>query len=166
MPPHDKTDKNDLCTQGRLRSAWASTQSDQHLHCPYEETLGPYLPIERTVKTLIRLGGCPCWSEFLLDAQSFLLVLLCSSSYFFNLVTRRDEKYFEFSFRFWCMSPELYFWLCWWMLPPSMDCCKYLVCILVLSSFHILVLSSFHILVLSSFHIMWFWHTIHKKTVL
>ena len=28
-PPHDKTNKNDLCAQRRLRSAWASTQSDQ-----------------------------------------------------------------------------------------------------------------------------------------
>ena len=30
-----------LCTQGRLRSAWASAQSDQSLCCPHEETLGP-----------------------------------------------------------------------------------------------------------------------------
>ena len=28
-------------------------------------------PPERTAKTLIRLGGCPGWSEFLLGAQSF-----------------------------------------------------------------------------------------------
>ena len=27
--------------QRRLRSAWASAQSDQSLHCPHEETLGP-----------------------------------------------------------------------------------------------------------------------------
>ena len=26
---------------------------------PHEETLGPQLPIVRTAKTLIRLGGCP-----------------------------------------------------------------------------------------------------------
>ena len=30
-----------LCAQRRLRSAWASTQSDQSLHCPHEESLGP-----------------------------------------------------------------------------------------------------------------------------
>ena len=30
-----------VCTQRRLRSAWASSQSDQSLHCPHEETLGP-----------------------------------------------------------------------------------------------------------------------------
>ena len=33
--------QNDLCTQRRLRSAWASPQSDQSLLCPHEETLGP-----------------------------------------------------------------------------------------------------------------------------
>ena len=30
-----------VCAQRRLRSAWASAQSDQSLHCPHEETLGP-----------------------------------------------------------------------------------------------------------------------------
>ena len=30
-----------------------------------------YLPTERTAKTLIRLGGCPGWSESSLGAQSF-----------------------------------------------------------------------------------------------
>ena len=32
---------NDLCAQRRLSSAWASALSDQTLHCPHEETLGP-----------------------------------------------------------------------------------------------------------------------------
>ena len=41
-----------MCAQQRLRSAWASAQSDQSLRCPHEESLGPLLPIERTVKTL------------------------------------------------------------------------------------------------------------------
>ena len=49
-----------LCAQRRLRSArWASAQSDQSLRCPHEESLGLQLPIKRTAKTLIRLGGCP-----------------------------------------------------------------------------------------------------------
>ena len=52
-----------LCAQRRLRSACASAQSDQSLRCPPEEALSLYLTIERTEKTLIRLGGCPCWSE-------------------------------------------------------------------------------------------------------
>ena len=30
-----------LCTQRRLISAWAFTQSDQSLRCPHEESLGP-----------------------------------------------------------------------------------------------------------------------------
>ena len=32
---------NGMCTQRRLRSAWASAQSDQSLRCPHEENLGP-----------------------------------------------------------------------------------------------------------------------------
>ena len=34
-----------------------SIQSDQSLCLSHEEALGPGLPIERTAKTLIRLGG-------------------------------------------------------------------------------------------------------------
>ena len=33
--------QNDLCAQWRLRSAWATAQSDQSLRCPHEETLDP-----------------------------------------------------------------------------------------------------------------------------
>ena len=64
-----------MSAQRRLRSAWVSAQSDQSLHCPHEETLGPQLPIERTAKTLIRQGGCPGLSVSLLGAQAILLVL-------------------------------------------------------------------------------------------
>ena len=60
-----------VCAQWRLRSAWASAQSDQSLCCPHEECLGPYLPIERTAKALIRLGGCLGWSESSLGKHSF-----------------------------------------------------------------------------------------------
>ena len=61
-----------VCAQRRLRSAGAFAQSDQSLRCMPEESLGPYVPIiESTVKTLIRLGGCPGWSESLLGAQLF-----------------------------------------------------------------------------------------------
>ena len=49
-----------MCTKRRLRSAWAFAQSDQSLRFPHEENLAP---IERTANTLIRLGGCPGWSE-------------------------------------------------------------------------------------------------------
>ena len=62
-----------LCALRRLRSAWASTQSDQSLRCPHEESLGPSLPNECTAKTLIRLGRCPGWSESSLGAHSLCL---------------------------------------------------------------------------------------------
>ena len=69
---HDMTKPTKwLCAQGRLRSAWAFPQYDQSLPCPHEESLGPWLPIECTAKTLIRLGGSPGWSESLLGAHSF-----------------------------------------------------------------------------------------------
>ena len=48
--------QNGMCTQWRLRSAWASAQADLSLRCPPEESLGPYLPIQNTAKTLISLG--------------------------------------------------------------------------------------------------------------
>ena len=63
--------QNGMCAQRRLRSAWASAQSDESIRCPHEESLGPYLPIERIAKALIRLGGCPGGSESSLGAQSF-----------------------------------------------------------------------------------------------
>ena len=59
-----------MCAQRRLNSIWASAQFDQSLRYPQEETLGPYLPTERTAKTLIRLGVCPGWSESSLGAHS------------------------------------------------------------------------------------------------
>ena len=48
----------------KTQISWASAKSDQSL------SLGPQLPIERTAKTLIRLGRCPDWSESSLGAHS------------------------------------------------------------------------------------------------
>ena len=80
-----------VCAQRRLRSAWASAQSDQSLRCPHEETLIPKLPNERTAKTLIRLGGCPGWSESSLGHSHTVGFvtrrLLCDSS----CIRVRDE---------------------------------------------------------------------------
>ena len=39
-----------------------------------------------TAKTLIRLGGCPGWSESWLGAHAILLVLSCHGSRFFNIL--------------------------------------------------------------------------------
>ena len=58
-PKHDKTNK----------MTWASAQSDQSLCCLHEEVLGPWLSLERTANSLIRLG-----------IQVILLVLSCFCS--------------------------------------------------------------------------------------
>ena len=62
--------QNGMCAQRRLRSAWASDQSAQSLRCPHEKArvLSYLLSAQRR---LIRLGGCPGWSESSLGAQSF-----------------------------------------------------------------------------------------------
>ena len=73
--------QNDLCAQQRLRSAWASTQSDQCLRCLHEETLALNYRLSMQ-QTLMRLGRCPCCSEYLLGAHVVLLFamrwLICS----------------------------------------------------------------------------------------
>ena len=78
-----------MCAQQRLRSAWASAQSDQSLRCPHEESLGQ-LPFKRTAKTLIRLDGCPFWSESSLGWHVILLVLSWGGSY-----GRQQLRYFD-----------------------------------------------------------------------
>ena len=79
-PPHDKTNK----------MAIAPSEDTDHpvhppslisLRCPHEQTLGPQLPIERTMNTLIRLGGCPGWSESSLGTKAILLVLSWGGSH-------------------------------------------------------------------------------------
>ena len=60
-----------LCAQQRLRSAWSSAQSDQSLRCAFNGLLRTQCFFLRTVKTLIRLGGYPGWSESWLGAHSF-----------------------------------------------------------------------------------------------
>ena len=79
-PPHDKTN---------AMACGPSEDSDQpghpfglvSLRCSHEESLGPWLPTERTAKTLIRLGGCPGWSESSLGAHAILLVLSWGCSF-------------------------------------------------------------------------------------
>ena len=50
-----------------------------NLCCLHEESL---LPTEHTAKTLIRLGGCPGWSEFSLGTHVIVLVLSWGGSVF------------------------------------------------------------------------------------
>ena len=61
---------NWVCAQRRFRSAWASAQSDESLRCPHEKPWVLSYPLSAQ-RRLIRLGGCPGWSESLLGAQSF-----------------------------------------------------------------------------------------------
>ena len=56
--------QNGMCTQRRLRSAWASAQSDQSLCCALYGWIRTQSFVMRTAKTLIRLGECPGWSVF------------------------------------------------------------------------------------------------------
>ena len=68
---------------GSMLSTWRNT-----LRYPHGETLGHYLPIESTVKALIRLCGCPGWSEsslgrtchFVCFVMLRLKCLLCMTS--------------------------------------------------------------------------------------
>ena len=55
---HDKTNKM-ACASIEASDQPGLLPSLISLLCPHEESLGPQLPIEYTMKTLIRLGGCP-----------------------------------------------------------------------------------------------------------
>ena len=72
--------------KGRLRSAWASAQSDQSLFCALNGKLRAQCFFRRTAKTLIRLGGCAGWSESSLGAQS-------------RIHRKRNRGYMEESYR-------------------------------------------------------------------
>ena len=74
-----KTNKM-TCAQRRLRSAWASAQSDQSLRWATKALF------MRTAKTLIRLGGCPGWSESSLGAQSFCWFCHEAAHIYFNIL--------------------------------------------------------------------------------
>ena len=71
---------NDMCGQRRLRSVWASAQTDQSLRCALNGYLRTQGFLMRTAKTLIRLGGCPGWSESSLGAHGILLLSSCCCS--------------------------------------------------------------------------------------
>ena len=78
-PPHDKTNKT-ACAPSKDSDQPGHPPSLISLRCPHEESLGPKLPSECTVKTLIRLGGCPGRSESSLGAYAISLVLSRGSS--------------------------------------------------------------------------------------
>ena len=70
-PPHDKTNKM-ACAPSEDSDQPGHPPSLISLRCPHEESFGPLLPIERTAKTLISLGGCQA-DLILRWAQSFFL---------------------------------------------------------------------------------------------
>ena len=80
-----------LCAQWRPRSAWASTQSDQSLRCAGHGQLRTQAFFMQTGKTLIRLGGCPGWSESSLGAHAILLVLSQGGSYMQRQLTTSKQ---------------------------------------------------------------------------
>ena len=107
-PPHDKTNKM-ICAPSE-----DSDQPNQSLRCPHEESVGPQLLIERTAKTLIRLGGCPGWSESLPGAQVILLVLSWGSSNKFKSLRQSEEK---------CQAREQYCHTKWQCCPTTYPLC-------------------------------------------
>ena len=70
----------------RFKSVCIYAKSEQSPSFWLEETLDPWLPIERASQTLIRLNGCVGWSEssmgahdnvyLLLDTGLFVIILL------------------------------------------------------------------------------------------
>ena len=91
-----------LCVQRRRRSAWASAKSDQNLRCVFYGWLRTQAFFKRTVKTLIRLGGCPGWSESLLGTHAISLVLswggsflLCTHEYFCEVLRTYSSTFIK-----------------------------------------------------------------------
>ena len=90
--------QNGMCAKPRLRSAWASAQSDQSLCCALNGKLRILAFFKWTAKTRIRLGGCPGWSESLLGAHAILLVLSRCSSFFAEpLIITNPVSWYNFS---------------------------------------------------------------------
>ena len=69
-----------LYAQRRLRSAWASAQSDQSFCCHMKKSGVLSYPLSAQQR-LIKWGGCPGWSESSLGAHSLLLSCCVSSHY-------------------------------------------------------------------------------------
>ena len=66
--------QNGMCSKRRLRSAWASAQSDQSSLSAWRKP-GSLATHWVQAKTLMRLGGCPGRPESSLGAHAILLVL-------------------------------------------------------------------------------------------
>ena len=105
-----------LCAQRRLRSAWASAQSDQSLRCALNVQLRTQAFFMRTAKTLNRLGGCPGWSESLLGAHSFYWFCHVAA----QMYTRQIENFIKFKL---------------WLVASQFNTCTYLLIVFILYGF-------------------------------
>ena len=96
--------QNYICAQRRLRSAWASAQSDQSLRCPHEETLDSWLHIGRIVMT-DQTGRSLRWWHWTfvgfvmlwLIYKTFLKHVLLPKSFFLVKTIKRQQKVYFFS---------------------------------------------------------------------
>ena len=87
-----------MCTQPRLRSAWASAQSDHSLRCPHEESLGPY-----PLSTQWRLWAV--WADAQADPS-----LRWAHGHFVGFINKLITKKSLMRYRLWNAS-DLFFFL-------------------------------------------------------
>ena len=75
-----------LCAQRRLRSAWASAQSDQSLRCPYEKKLGSLATHWAHSEDSAQTGWMPRLIWVFAGRTVILLVLSWGGSYLFLII--------------------------------------------------------------------------------
>ena len=85
-----------VCAQRRLRSDWASAQSDQSLRCALIGWLRAQSFFMRTAKTLIRLGACPGWSESSLGTHSLCWFCHVEAQIYFGYFSRNLSGFANF----------------------------------------------------------------------
>ena len=74
------------CAQQRLRSAWASAQSDQRLHCPHERKLGSSATHWAHSEDADQTGRMPRLIWVFAGRTVIMLVLSCCGSYFYAII--------------------------------------------------------------------------------
>ena len=90
-PPHDKTNKM-TCAPSEDSNTWASAQSDQSLHCPHGETMGPKLSLECRVNS-DQTGRMPRWIRVFTGCTGhFACIVMLWLSYLTNLTTWHKDN--------------------------------------------------------------------------
>ena len=72
-----------VCAQRRLRSAWASAQSDQSLHCPHEEKTGSLATHWAPSEDSDQAGRMPKLIWVFTGRTAILLVLSCRGLFYY-----------------------------------------------------------------------------------